>query len=167
MGIICWLMYRESTFIYWIEISLYLIEMRLYLLIRLLGMSFYLLELSLYLLIYLLEMSDSLSIDVLGIIIYWIEISLYLIEMRLYLLICLLGISLYLIENEFLFVESFSFERIEPLCIDFDLSTRNGRLFVGWCSGRGGGLGSRPKKMYGERLGDGVEYHSMKPTPRR
>jgi len=27
--------------------------------------------------------------------------------------------------------------------------------------GRGGGLGSRPKKMYGERLGDGVEYHSM------
>ena len=32
---------------------------------------------------------------------------------------------------------------------------------------RGGGLGSRPKKMYGERLGDGVEYHFMKPTPRR
>jgi len=32
---------------------------------------------------------------------------------------------------------------------------------------RGGGRGSRPKKMYGERLGDGVEYHSMKPTPRR
>ena len=30
-----------------------------------------------------------------------------------------------------------------------------------------GGLGSRPKKMYGERLGDGVEYHLMKPTPRR
>jgi len=26
---------------------------------------------------------------------------------------------------------------------------------------RGGGLGSRPKKMYGERLGDGVEYHLM------
>ena len=24
---------------------------------------------------------------------------------------------------------------------------------------RGGGLGSRPKKIYGERLGDGVEYH--------
>ena len=40
-----------------------------------------------------------------------------------------------------------------------------------WCvcsvSVRGGGLGSRPKKMYGERLGDGVEYHLMKPTPRR
>ena len=37
-----------------------------------------------------------------------------------------------------------------------------------WGQGRrGGGLGSRPKKMYGERLGDGVEYHSMKPTPRR
>ena len=33
--------------------------------------------------------------------------------------------------------------------------------------GRGGGLGSRPKKWYGERLGDGVEYHSMKPEPRR
>ena len=32
---------------------------------------------------------------------------------------------------------------------------------------RGGGLGSRPKKMYGERMGDGVEYHLMKPTPRR
>jgi len=32
---------------------------------------------------------------------------------------------------------------------------------------RGGGLGSRPKKWYGERLGDGVEYHLMKPTPRR
>jgi len=32
---------------------------------------------------------------------------------------------------------------------------------------RGGGLGSRPKKMYGERLGDGVEYHSMKTTTRR
>jgi len=31
---------------------------------------------------------------------------------------------------------------------------------------RGGGLGSRPKKMYGERLGDRVEYHSMRPTPR-
>ena len=32
---------------------------------------------------------------------------------------------------------------------------------------RGGGLGSRPKKIYGERLGDGVEYHFMKTTPRR
>ena len=32
---------------------------------------------------------------------------------------------------------------------------------------RGGGLGSRPKKMYGERLGDGVEYHLMSATPRR
>ena len=32
---------------------------------------------------------------------------------------------------------------------------------------RGGGLGLRPKKMYGERLGDGVEYHLMKPTPCR
>jgi len=32
---------------------------------------------------------------------------------------------------------------------------------------KGGGLGSRPTKMYGERLGDGVEYHLMSPTPRR
>ena len=32
---------------------------------------------------------------------------------------------------------------------------------------RGGGLGSRPKKMYGERLRDGVEYHLMGPTPLR
>jgi len=32
---------------------------------------------------------------------------------------------------------------------------------------RGGGLGSRPKKMYGERLGDGVEYHLLSPTPHR
>ena len=32
---------------------------------------------------------------------------------------------------------------------------------------RGGGLGSRPTKMYGERLRDGVEYHLMSPTPRR
>ena len=31
---------------------------------------------------------------------------------------------------------------------------------------RDGGLGSRPKKMYGKRLGDGVEYHLMRPTPR-
>ena len=36
-----------------------------------------------------------------------------------------------------------------------------------WDIKRGGGLGSRPKKMYGERLGDGVEYHLMSPTPRR
>ena len=37
-------------------------------------------------------------------------------------------------------------------------------------SRRGGGLGSRPKKMkkmYGEYLGDGVEYHLMSATPRR
>jgi len=44
-------------------------------------------------------------------------------------------------------------------------------VMSGKCNGgdamRGGGLGSRPKKMYGERLGDGVEYHLMKPTPRR
>jgi len=32
---------------------------------------------------------------------------------------------------------------------------------------RGGGLGSRPEKMYGEYLRDGVEYHLMSPTPRR
>jgi len=28
-------------------------------------------------------------------------------------------------------------------------------------------VGARPKKMYGERLGDGVEYHLMSPAPRR
>ena len=33
--------------------------------------------------------------------------------------------------------------------------------------GEVGGWGRDPKKMYGERLGDGVEYHLMKPTPRR
>ena len=32
---------------------------------------------------------------------------------------------------------------------------------------RGGGLGSRPKKMYWEYMRDGVEYHLMSPTPRR
>jgi len=36
-----------------------------------------------------------------------------------------------------------------------------------WVMLRGGGLGSRPKKMYWEYLGDGVEYHLMSPTPRR
>ena len=42
------------------------------------------------------------------------------------------------------------------------------RMKIGWHRmSRGGGLGSRPKKMYGERLGDGVEYHLMSPTPRR
>ena len=29
------------------------------------------------------------------------------------------------------------------------------------------GAGVETQEMYGERLGDGVEYHSMKPTPRR
>jgi len=41
------------------------------------------------------------------------------------------------------------------------------RAYVCSPTSRGGGLGSRPKKMYGERLGDGVEYHLMRPTPRR
>ena len=41
------------------------------------------------------------------------------------------------------------------------------RVLVPRVEWRGGGLGSRPEKMYGERLGDGVEYHLMKPTPRR
>ena len=40
-------------------------------------------------------------------------------------------------------------------------------LYIYHLSTRGGGLGSRPKKMHGERLGDGVEYHFMNPTPRR
>ena len=36
-----------------------------------------------------------------------------------------------------------------------------------WHPTRGGGLGSRPKKMYGERLGDGVEYifWGLDPSP--
>ena len=38
---------------------------------------------------------------------------------------------------------------------------------VGMVRGEVGGWGRDPKKMYGERLGDGVEYHLMKPTPRR
>jgi len=38
---------------------------------------------------------------------------------------------------------------------------------VTWLIPRGGGLGSRPKKMHWERLGDGVEYHLMSPTPHR
>jgi len=29
------------------------------------------------------------------------------------------------------------------------------------------GAGVETQKMYGERLGDGVEYHLMSPTPRR
>ena len=33
--------------------------------------------------------------------------------------------------------------------------------------GEVGGWGRDPKKMYGERLGDGVENHLMSPTPRR
>ena len=49
---------------------------------------------------------------------------------------------------------------------------KSGKYVADICCGslhatRGGGLGSRPKKMYGERLGDGVEYHLMSPTPRR
>ena len=47
--------------------------------------------------------------------------------------------------------------------------TRIGKVQIPWgvVDLRGGGLGSRPNKMYGERLGDGVEYHLMSPTPRR
>ena len=40
-------------------------------------------------------------------------------------------------------------------------------LYSGRAGSRGWGLGSRPKKMYGERLGDGVEYHLISPAPRR
>ena len=46
-------------------------------------------------------------------------------------------------------------------------SSKVGEAAGGRLGMRGGGLGSRPKKMYGERLGDGVEYHLMSPTPRR
>jgi len=42
-----------------------------------------------------------------------------------------------------------------------------GLLRKKFSKGEVGGLGSRPKKMYGERLGDGVEYHLMSPMPRR
>ena len=45
------------------------------------------------------------------------------------------------------------------------MCTHDIKCDVTWVSiGRGGGLGSRPKKMYGERLGDGVKYHLMSPT---
>jgi len=52
----------------------------------------------------------------------------------------------------------------------FPLTSPNGEVTLMTVMGaglRGGGLGSRPKKMYGERLGDGVEYHLMSPTTRR
>ena len=45
--------------------------------------------------------------------------------------------------------------------------TLSSQLWLLQVEQRGGGLGSRPKKMYGERLGDGIEYHLMSPTPRR
>ena len=56
-----------------------------------------------------------------------------------------------------------------------DFSSRTSRLLIFFSKihvrksirMRGGGLGSRPKKMYWEYLGDGVEYHLMKPTRRR
>jgi len=55
--------------------------------------------------------------------------------------------------------------------LHFQINCTSAALCLPSCTGclleRGGGLGSRPKKMYGGRLGDGVEYHSMKPTPRR
>jgi len=51
------------------------------------------------------------------------------------------------------------FNLVNPTRKGFEVSSRLLR--------RGGGLGSRPKKMYGERLGNGVECHLMKPTTRR
>ena len=59
---------------------------------------------------------------------------------------------------------------IRYACMQVDAWASNIPGVRWWNSGicmRGGGLGSRPKKMYGERLGDGVEYHLMSPTPRR
>jgi len=53
------------------------------------------------------------------------------------------------------------------VCVCAQLSLDRINALIRGPVGRGGGLGSRPKKMYGERLGDGVEYHSLKPTPRR
>jgi len=54
-------------------------------------------------------------------------------------------------------------DRLQDVQVSYQFSIKT-LLSYRW---RGGGLGSRPKKMYGERLGDGVEYHLMKPTPRR
>ena len=51
-------------------------------------------------------------------------------------------------------------------CIDKCALLRICMCVLEYLGMRGGGLGSRPKKMYGERLGDGVEYHLMSPTPR-
>jgi len=62
-------------------------------------------------------------------------------------------------------IEFFSAHTWEGITIHLwcaDLTCVNTRVRAMW---RGGGLGSRPKKMYGERLGDGVEYHLMSPTP--
>jgi len=53
-----------------------------------------------------------------------------------------------------------------PSCQQEDLSSSLSFLSPFLALSRGGGLGSRPKKMYGKRLGDGVEYHLMSPTPR-
>ena len=39
------------------------------------------------------------------------------------------------------------------------------RLISTICLAERWGLGSRPKKMYGERLGDGVEYHLIALRP--
>ena len=49
-------------------------------------------------------------------------------------------------------------------CLVFNVTGPGGVFELG---ARGGGLGSRLKKMYGVRLGDGIEYHLMSPTPRR
>ena len=48
-------------------------------------------------------------------------------------------------------------------CIGIDMACRHSLSRAM----RGGGLGSRLKKLYGERLVFGVEYHLMSPTPRR
>ena len=80
------------------------------------------------------------------------------------------AIFLHLTRNFALFAENLYFIWQGDLSQRRVFSECSGNLFrEHWGTGavRGGGLGLRPKKMYGERLGDGVEYHLMKPTPRR
>jgi len=60
-------------------------------------------------------------------------------------------------------ISGLTLEYFCPALMEVAASARNPNALVM----RGGGLGSRPKKMYGERLGDGVEYYLMKPTPCR
>jgi len=66
--------------------------------------------------------------------------------------------------NKAVLAERAEQKRVHPKSgLNVEESTKqNHRCDIQYC---GVGIGSRPKTMYGERLGDGVEYHSMKPTP--